>query len=303
MRPLGRLRRKNLIYYPGMSRTFVARTSAGALLLLGCWIAYTQNQGGPPQLTLNKVKDDLYEIEGDGGNVAVYVTSEGVILVDDKFEQDFDGITSKVKSLTSLPVKYVLSTHHHADHSGGNARFLPTAEIISTLNARNNIVEHKQPNAPPGVLPARIVFTEESDVFLGGKEVRARYFGRGHTNGDAIIYFPALRTIHTGDLMAGTTPLIDYPGGGSLVEWTKTLDAALKLDFDTVIPGHGPVTNKAGLLAYRNNVEKLRQRAASLIREGKSQEDVGKVMTAEFGWGPTSLQIQWSLPGMMMELK
>ena len=160
-----------------------------------------------------------------------------------------------------------------------------------------------QSNAPAGVVPARVTFTDESAVFLGGKEVRANYFGRGHTNGDAIIYFPALRTIHTGDMMAGTTPLIDYPGGGSVVEWTKTLDNAMKLDFDTVIPGHGAVTNKAGLLAYRNNVEKLRNRAAGLIREGKSQEDVGTVMTAEFGWAPTGLQMQWSLPGMMSELK
>jgi len=140
-------------------------------------------------------------------------------------------------------------------------------------------------------------------VFLGGKEVHARYCGRGHTNGDAVIYFPALRTLHTGDLMAGTTPLIDYSGGGSLVEWTKTLDEAMKLDFDTVIPGHGAVTNKAGLLAYRNNVGKLRTRATELIREGRSQEEVGKVMTAEFGWAAGSMQMQWSLPGMMKELK
>src|SRR5229473_5494565 len=196
-----------------MSRTLLARASLGVLLLFGCWIAYTQNQGKPPQLTLNKVKDDLYEIEGDGGNVAVYDTSEGVILVDDKFEQDHEGIVAKVKSVTDQPVKYVLSTHHHADHSGGNAKFLPTAEIISTANARANIIEHKQSNAPPGVAPARVVFTQETAVFLGGKEARARHLGRGHTNGDAIIYFPALRTIHLGDLMAGTSPLIDYPGG------------------------------------------------------------------------------------------
>jgi cyclase len=287
-----------------MNRTLIARVFAGVLLLTGCWIAYTQNQGKqPPPLTLNKVKDDLYEIEGDGGNVAVYVTGEGVVLVDDKFEQDHEGIIAKVKSVTDQPVKYVLSTHHHADHSGGNAKFLPTAEIISTANARANITEHKQSNAPPGVAPARVVFTEECSVFLGGKEVRARHFGRGHTNGDAIVYFPALRTIHTGDLMAGTTPLIDYPGGGSVVEWIKTLDAAMKLDFDTVIPGHGPVTSKAGLLAYRNNVEKLGNRAAGLIRGGKSREEVGKVMTAEFGWAPAGLQMQWSLPGMMTELK
>jgi hypothetical protein len=77
----------------------------------------------------------------------------------------------------------------------------------------------------------------------------------------------------------------------------------MQLDFDTVIPGHGKVTDKAGLLSYRNNVEKLRERAAGLIREGKSQEQVGEVMTAEFGWGPNSLQMKWSLPGMMNELK
>jgi glyoxylase-like metal-dependent hydrolase (beta-lactamase superfamily II) len=287
-----------------MKRTLAARIFAGALLLAGGWMAYTQNQGKqPPPLTINKVKDDLYNVEGDGGNVAVYVTGEGVILVDDKFDQDHEGIIAKVKSVTDQPVKYVLSTHHHADHSGGNAKFLPTAEIISTANARANIVDHKQSNAPPGVEPARVVFTEECSVFLGGKEVRSRHFGRGHTNGDAIVYFPALRTIHTGDMMAGVTPLIDYPGGGSVIEWTKTLDASMKLDFDTVIPGHGPVTTKAGLLAYRNNIEKLRNRAAGLIHEGKSQEEVGKVMIAEFGWAPTGLQMQWSLPGMMTELK
>ncbi len=287
-----------------MTRTLLARMLAAPLLLAGCWIAYTQNQGKqPPALTLNKVKDDLYEIEGDGGNVAVYVTGEGVILVDDKFEQDFENILAKVKSVTSQPVKYVLSTHHHSDHSGGNVRFLPTAEIVSTANARANIVAHKQPNAPPDLAPARVVFTEECSVFLGGKEVRARYCGRGHTNGDAVVYFPALRVLHTGDLMAGATPLIDYSGGGSLKAWTATLDAALQLDFDTVIPGHGPVTNRAGLVAYRDNVGKLRDRAATLIREGKSQDEVGKVMTAEFGWAPNSLQMQWSLPGIMTELK
>ena len=288
-----------------MSRTTLARLSAGSLLLLGSWIAYTQNQGKqPPELKLNKVKPDLYEIEGDGGNVAVYVTNEGVILVDDKFEQDHDQIVAKVKSVTNQPIKYILSTHYHADHSGGNGKFLPTAEIISTLNARKNILAHIQSNAPPNVQPARVTFTQDTEVFLGGKEVQARYYGRGHTNGDAVMYFPALRTIHTGDLMAGTTPLIDYPGGGSLADWPKTLDAVIKdLDFDTVIPGHGPVTNKAGLIKYRNDVEKEIRRVTGLIHQGKSQEDVAKVMMTEYGWTANSLQMQWSLPGMMKELK
>jgi cyclase len=287
-----------------MSRTLFIRTAAGIAFLFVSWLAYTQNQGRQaPQLTISKVKDNLYNIEGDGGNVAALVTGEGVILVDDKFEQDHEPILQKVKSVTSQPVKYVINTHHHSDHSGGNGKFLPTAEILSTANARKNIVEHKQPNAPADMAPARIVFTDETSIFLGGQEVRARYYGRGHTNGDAVVYFPALRTLHTGDLMAGSTPLIDYAGGGSVVEWTKTLDGALQLDFDTVIPGHGKVTDKAGLLAYRNNVEKLRNRVSGLIREGKGQDEVGKVLTAEFNWQPGSMYMQWSLPGMMRELR
>ncbi len=290
-----------------MSRTVLVRLSAGILMLLGAWVAYTQNPQGKqaaPALTLTKVTDDLYVIEGGGGNVAVYITNEGVIMVDDKYEENFDGILENVKKVTNQPIKYILSTHYHADHSGGNTKFTSVAEIISTRMAHDGIVQKKQSNAPPNMVPARVTFTQETDLFLGGKEVRARYYGRGHTNGDAVVYFPALRVIHTGDLFTSATPLIDYPGGGSLVEWTKTLDAVMQqLDFDTVIPGHGPVSKKADLLTYRNNAEKLRTRAAGLIRQGKSQDEVGKVMTAEFNWMPGSLYMQWSLPGMMTELK
>ena len=287
-----------------MNRRLITRVSALALFILLAWVAYTQNQTQPAQLTINKVKDGLFEIEGDGGNVAVLVTSEGVILVDDKYERDHDQIMDRIKSVTQQPVKYVFSTHYHEDHSGGNAKFLPTSEIISTRNARTNILEHKQSNGSADTKPARVVFTDETSVFLGGREVRAHYFGRGHTNGDAVIYFPELRTIHTGDLMAGTSPLIDYPGGGSLADWGKTLSNAMAAwDFDTVIPGHGAVTNKAGLATYRDNVEKLKARASALIREGKSQDDLAKAMTAEYKWAPDSLQQQWSVPGMMKELK
>ena len=287
-----------------MNRKILARVSAGILFLLLASVAYVQSQNQPPKLTLNKVKDDLYEIEGDGGNVGVYITSEGVILVDDKYDQDHEGILAAVKQVTPLPVKYVISTHHHADHSGGNTKMYSSgADIISTAMARKNIVEKKQSNAPPGMTPARIVFNEETSVFLGGKEVRARYYGRGHTNGDAIIYYPALRTLQTGDLMAGTAPLIDYPGGGSIVEWTKTLDGALQLDFDTVIPGHGAVTNKAGLQTYRDNVAKMRERVTQQIRSGKNQTEIAKFMETEYQWAPNSLQQQWSVPGFMTELK
>jgi glyoxylase-like metal-dependent hydrolase (beta-lactamase superfamily II) len=116
---------------------------------------------------LNKLRDNLYEIEGDGGNVAVRVTTEGVILVDDKYERDHDPIIAAIRSVTPQPVKYVFSTHYHEDHSGGNTKFFPTSEIISTQNARSSILEHKQLGASPNIQPARVVFTEETSVFSG----------------------------------------------------------------------------------------------------------------------------------------
>lgn len=265
-----------------------------------------QKQARPP-LGIEKVADDLFVITGNGGNVGVLVTDEGVILVDDKFEEDYEGILAQVKSVTAKPVKYVINTHHHSDHSGGNTRFIEVAEIISHKNARANMVGGKQAGSPGSMKPARITFTDETSVFLGGKEVRAHYFGRGHTNGDVIVYFPAQRVIHTGDLMAGVTPLIDYGGGGSLVEWIKTIDAAMAaLDFDRVIPGHGVVTNRAGLQTYRDNVVKMRDDIKGLIAQGKSQEEVrahlAKLYPANYA-NANSLQNRWSLPGFLQELK
>jgi len=283
-----------------MNRAPIIRAIAGTMFLSLAWFAYTQTQA--PKLTISKVKADLYNIEGDGGNVGALVTSEGVILIDDKFDQDHDAIVAQVRSVTRQPIKYIFSTHHHGDHSGGNAKFLPTAEIVSTSMARANIVQQNQAKTADTV-PGRMAFDHEFSIFLGGQEVRARYMGRGHTNGDAVIYFPALKVVHTGDLMAGASPLIDYPGGGSVVEWTRTLDEALKLDFDTVIPGHGKVTDKAGLKTYRDNVETLRNRVSAMIRQGKSQDEIGKMLTADYQWQPTSLNMQWSLPGMMRELR
>lgn len=269
--------------------------------------AIAQPQPGRPPLGIEKVADDLYVIIGSGGNVAVLVTNEGVVLVDAKFEQDYDGIVAKVKSVTDKPVKYVINTHHHSDHSGGNTRFIEVAEIISHKNARANIEGQKQSNAAPNMKPARITFTDETSVFLGGKEVRARYFGRGHTNGDVVVYFPAQRVLHTGDLMAGVTPLIDYSGGGSIVEWSKTVDGAMAaFEFDKVIPGHGTVSSRAGLQTYRDNVVKMRTEMANLIRQGKSQEEVRAFLATLYPssyTNPNSLNNQWSLPGFMTELK
>ena len=245
-------------------------------------------------------KSGLYVIPGydgstTGGNVAVRVTEDGVIIVDNKFSHSFEMITAEVRKVTSQPVKYVLDTHHHSDHAGSNADFMDIGEVVAHRNARSNIIRNDQPGAP------RIVFTDQTAVFLGGVEARAHHFGRGHTNGDAVIHFPDLRTIHTGDLVVwgersdGSTlsPFMDYGNGGSGVEWTATLDGVLELDFDTVIPGHGPILTKDDVRTFRDRMQTLRERMTEAIDAGVARGDVAsRVDTADLHWplAPAALQ-------------
>jgi cyclase len=286
-----------------MNKALLIRCAAGLLAFLGAWVAYTQTESQAP-LSFQRLKDDLYVIEGtsnganDVGNVTVYVTGEGVILVDDRFEQDYADVVAAVKKITAEPIRYVINTHHHGDHTGSNAHFLPTVEIIAHANARKHMIEGKMAGPP------RVVFTTESDMFLGGKEVRVIYNGRGHTDGDVAVYFPAARTVALGDLLAGTrgvtNPVMDYANGGSIREWPATLDGVLKLDIETVIPGHGAVTTKDGLMAHRNKVAAILTRVSGLVRENQSKDEIGKVLVAEFDYKPINLR---SLDGMIAELK
>ena len=285
-----------------MSRTLLVRIAAAVLVAVGTWVAYTQSQQPAPPLALTKISNDLYVIAVSqgvgGGNVAVQLTDEGVILVDDMFDRNFDEIMGKVKSLTDKPVRYVLNTHQHDDHAGGNARMLAFAEVIAHRNVRSNMVRLNQPGLP------RVTFSDEMEVNLGGKEVRALHYGRGHTGGDAVIYFPAQKVIHTGDLFLTYPPMpfIYYANGGSALEWTKTLDEALKLDFDAAIPGHGPLSNKEGVRKFRNDFETMRTRISSLVHDGKGKDEVVKALVTEFHWPPTGLAIQ-QVDALIAELK
>jgi cyclase len=251
--------------------------------LVAAEVAGLQQPTGEPYSTaIRKVKDGLYVIPGydgaaTGGNVAVRVTSEGAIIVDDKLPAHHQEIVDKVKTVSPLPIKYVLSTHQHGDHTGSNAAFLKTAEILMHRNARANMIRQNLPG------PGRIVYTDQQSVFLGGVEVQMRYMGRGHTNGDSVVYFPDLRTIHTGDLVIwgkrsqGTTltPFMDYAAGnGSGREWVATLDNILTLDFDAAIPGHGPVLTKADIRAFRDKMQTLNQRMGALVKSGATKADI-----------------------------
>jgi len=256
-------------------------------------MAWAQN---PPQaLNLQKVTDNLYVIIGDGGNSAFMPTSEGVILVDDKFAADAPQIVAKVKSVTDKPIRYVLNTHQHPDHTGGNEAMLAAnAEIIIHKNARANMVTGKQPGLP------RITFSDESQVFLGGKEVVAKHLGRGHTNGDAVIYFPSERVLHTGDLFVVGAPYCDANSGGSIKEWDQTVQKILQTyDFDTVIPGHGPVSKRADLEKWVGTMATVRDRVQKACAFGTDAAD--KLDFSGLAFQPSPL-LKSGMPGMCKEL-
>ena len=274
------------------SRLIVMLTVAGTGLAAILVAAAQQPTGDPFSTEIRKVKDGLYVIPGydgavTGGNVAVRVTSEGAVIVDDRLPPSSAEIAGKVRSVTAQPIKYVLSTHGHGDHTGGHPEFIKVAEIIAHRNNRANMIRSKLA-APP-----RVVFSDQAAVFLGGIEVQAIHLGRGHTNGDAVIYFPDLRTVHTGDLVVWgkrtdgsiLTPFVDRSSGGSLAEWITTLDGVLKLDFDTAIPGHGPVLTKENIRTFRQNLVTLRQRMADVVKAGAKKEELGtKLKTDDLGW-------------------
>ena len=251
------------------------------------------------RLNIDEVKEGLHVITGPGGNIGVRLTSEGVILIDDKFPQDFEEIQSLVAQVSDLPVRYVINTHHHGDHSGSNAGFLQVAEVIAHKNARDNMIRGDQDGLP------RMIYTNETSVFLGGVEVQAFYMGRGHTNGDSVVYFPDLKTVHGGDLLHGIAPFIDYGNGGSTRGWVGTMNNILSLDFDTAIPGHGSIMDRRDVVNFRNQMEAVRERMAGLIRNGLDADDAPeRIKDSGLSWtqAEDGLFMQRSIPGFFDEI-
>jgi cyclase len=282
-------------------RSRVAIASVVALLLVVAYARAQQFGNQPSKLNIVKVKDDLFVIHNPfvPGNTTALVTNEGVVLVDDKFEQDAPNILSLLKTVTNQPVKYVVNTHHHGDHSGGNARMqMAGAQLIASEQARRYMVDGKQPGQPG------VTFVDRALIHLGGKAVELYHFGRAHTGGDVFAYFPAQRVLAAGDAFtfgAATPQLVDYQNGGSAKDWTGTLDRALQLDFDTVVPGHGDVTTKAELRKFRDNTLAMRTRVHEMLMQKKSKDEISAVLKSDFQGA--QLVFPGLLDGLLTELQ
>jgi glyoxylase-like metal-dependent hydrolase (beta-lactamase superfamily II) len=252
-------------------------------------------RGGPPAAppAIKQVKPGLFMVTGLGGNSTVRVTTDGLIVVDTKNlgEPGYNGLMEQVKTVSQAPVKFVFITHHHQDHSGNIGRFQDAGAEVIVHEGLNKALDTY---APQQGTPARAkaTYTSSRTVKVGNATAEARFFGRAHTSGDTWVYFPDLRVVSTGDSFVAAAPNADYPFGGSVVEWVKTLDQVLKWDFDTAIPGHGndPLT-KADVQAFRDKLNTIVTRGRELVKKGTPKDQLmAQLKTDDLGWNLNTQQ-------------
>ena len=257
-----------------------------AIVVVGLTVAVAAQQRGggggrgggvriPPTGAIEKIKDNLYKIGGAGSNTTVFVTAEGVVLVDTKLANNGDAILKQVQTVTDKPVSMIINTHTHPDHNGSNDYFKkarPTIEVVAHENTKKWVAAN--PRSDPAMTPDRI-FTDKMTLGKGKDRIDFYYFGAGHTNGDAFVVFPSLRAMCIGDLMAwNMAPLIDPATGGSVIALPDTLEKAEKgiKNVDLVIEGHGNVNTWAGLRAYTEFNRALLNAAKAALAKKETPE-------------------------------
>src|SRR2546427_11120842 len=241
-----------------------------ALVAIACLslsvAAYQQAGRGQAQarvVDVDKLRDNLYVLRGGGGNTAIFITANGVVVVDTKNPGWGQPILEKIKTLTDKPVTTIINTHTHGDHVSGNVEFPATVEVIVHENTKANMMEMRgatgiTQQGPPtnifkehnGIGMPKRTFKDKMSIGNGNDRIDLFYFGRGHTNGDAWVLFPALRIVHAGDIFSGKNlPLLDANNGGSAALIGESLQKgydALK-NVDTIITGHSTQMTMADL--------------------------------------------------------
>jgi len=258
-------------------------------------VIVAQQGGGQPQarvVEVVKLKDNLFVLTGGGGNTAVFVQGNGVLVVDAKNPGWGKPILDKIKELTNKPVTTLINTHTHGDHVSGNVEFPSTVDIIVQENTKTNMMK-MIPNstAADQAVPAQTIFQQNGGkglpkrtfkdkmtLFKGPDEVDLFYFGRGHTNGDAWVLFPALRVVHAGDIFSGkNVPLLDANNGGSAALIADSLEKgynALNGKADTIITGHSTQMTFADLKEYAAFNREFFNDAKAAKKAGKGVDDV-----------------------------
>ena len=242
-------------------------------------------------------------LEGQGGNITVAVAKDGIIMVDGQFAPLHDKIKAAIAAISNQPIKYLINTHYHGDHTGGNESFAKDGvTVVSQINVRNRLAAGttngltgvKTPPAPQGALPSK-TYTNVSKIRLSGRVADLKHIANAHTDGDTYVWFKTANVLSTGDTFTnGRYPNIDFANGGNIKGMIAAADAYLKLANakTRIVPGHGPLADKAVLTEYRTMLITARDRMAKLVKEGKSEDDV--VAAKPFAdldakWAPTEL--------------
>jgi cyclase len=246
------------------------------------------------QIEAEQVAEGLYMLTGQGGNLGLSVGDDGACLIDDQFAPLSGKILAAIKELTPKPLRFVINTHYHGDHTGGNENLgRAGALLVAQENVRrrmaagtfNEAFNRRVEPAPDDALPV-VTFSEAATLHWNGEEIRVFFVGPAHTDGDSIVHFVKGDVFHMGDtFFNGIYPFIDVSAGGRIDGMIAAADRVLKVATGKtrLIPGHGPVGSKADLQAYRDMLAEVRDRVAKLAAEGKSPEEiVAAKPTAEF---------------------
>ncbi len=230
--------------------------------------------------------DNVYMLEGQGGNITVAVAKDGIIMVDGQFAPLHDKIKAAIATISSLPVKYLINTHYHGDHTGGNEPFAKDGvTVVSQVNVKNRLAAGttngltgaKIPPAPQGALPSKTYSGAAFKIRLPGRVANLKHIANAHTDGDTYVWFKTANVLSTGDTFTnGRYPNIDFANGGNIKGMIAATDIYLKLTNakSRIVPGHGPIADKAALQEYRTMLVTARDRMAALVKEGKSEDDV-----------------------------
>jgi len=251
------------------------------------------------EIVTTKVTPGLYMLQGAGGNIGVSVGEDAVFLIDDQYAPLTPKIKAAVAALSSKPIKFVVNTHWHGDHTGGNENLGSGGTlIVAHDNVRrrmsteqfNQFFNSKTPAAPRAALPV-VTFAESVRFHLNGEEIHALHVPAAHTDGDAVIHFVNANTVHTGDIFFnGLYPFIDVASGGGIDGMISAVDTLLAMvkDDTRIIPGHGPLASRADLQTYREMLVGVRASVRALVDAGKtSAEAVAAKPTAahDAKWG------------------